>query len=283
MLEKLAQELHEARIKSGITLQQMAGKTRVDIKFLEAIDNGDFTFLADPYVKAFIKDYAKIVGLDENKILLKYEAAKKGELLEEIEAEKKSGVEGNREEQTPVQKYDATSTATQDTSKKTINPKVRLYGAIGIIFVFILLFIYLLFFKSSNEIVVPEKPIEEVVKSSKQRFVPEEKPKQEATNSTQKIDSLDLTILASDTSWVRIILDGKSQVEFILFPHSQKSIKTLDDYKITLGNAGAIKFQMNDKTLDFSGKPGAVRYVQINKNGITYLKSPPTLNSPVNE
>ena len=52
MLEKLAEELHEARIKSGITLQQMAGKTRVDIKFLEAIDNGDFTFLAEPYVKA---------------------------------------------------------------------------------------------------------------------------------------------------------------------------------------------------------------------------------------
>lgn len=282
MLEKLAEELHEARIKSGITLQQMAGKTRVDIKFLEAIDNGDFTFLSEPYVKAFIKDFARIVGLDENKILLKYDAAKKGKLLEEIEAEKKSGIEKENEEHKPVQEYDATSSAGSGDSRKSINPNVRLYGAIAIIFVFVLLFVYLVFFKSSNEIVVPEKPIEEVVKSTQQRFVPEEKPKQEVTSSTKQ-DSLVLNIFASDTSWVRIILDDKSEVEFILFPHSQKSIKASDDYKITLGNAGAIKFQMNDKPLNFSAKPGSVIHVQINKSGLTYLKSPPTLKSPVNE
>ena len=129
---------------------------------------------------------------------------------------------------------------------------------------------------------MPEKPIEEVVKSTQQRFVPEEKPKQEVTSSTKQ-DSLVLNIFASDTSWVRIILDDKSEVEFILFPHSQKSIKASDDYKITLGNAGAIKFQMNDKPLNFSAKPGSVIHVQINKSGLTYLKSPPTLKSPVNE
>ena len=81
MLEKIAEELHEARLKSGVTLQQMAVKTRVDIKFLEAIDKGDFNFLPEPYVKAFIKDFAKMVGLDETKIILKYDAAKKGKPL----------------------------------------------------------------------------------------------------------------------------------------------------------------------------------------------------------
>jgi cytoskeletal protein RodZ len=283
MLEKIAEELHEARLKSGITLQQMAGKTRVDIKFLEAIDNGDFTFLSEPYVKAFIKDFAKMVGLDENKIILKYEAAKQGKLSEDIEEEKKSVVDEKREEPKPLQKYDATSPGSPDNSKKTINPKIRLYGAIGVIFIFVLLFIYLIFFKSSSEIVVAEKPIEEVIKDSQQRFVPEEKPKQEVTTVTQQQDSLTLNILASDTSWVKIILDDKSEVEFILFPKSQKSIKALDDYKITLGNAGAIKFQMNDKPLNFSAKAGSVTHVQINKSGLTYLKSPPILNSPTNE
>jgi len=281
MLEKIAEELHEARLKSGITLQQMAGKTRVDIKFLEAIDNGDFTFLSEPYVKAFIKDFARMVGLDENQIILKFEAAKQGKLPEEIEAEKQSGIDEKVEEHKPVQKYDATSPGNKDNSKKAINPDVRLYGAIGVIFVFVLLFIYLVFFKSSNEIIVAEKPIEEVVKDSQQRFV-EEKPKQDIAKSTPQ-DSLVLNISASDTSWVKIILDDKSEMEFILFPKSQKSIKALDDYKITLGNAGAIKFQMNDKPLNFSGEPGSVLHVQINKEGLTYLKSPPILNPPPNE
>jgi len=283
MLDKIAEELHEARIKSGVTLQQMAGKTRVDIKFLEAIDNGDFTFLSEPYVKAFIKDFAKMVGLDENKIILKYDAAKKGKLPEEIEEGKKSAIDEKREEQRPVQKYDATSPGSSDNSKKIINPNARLYGAIAIILIFVLVFIYMVFFKSSNEIVVAEKPIEEVIKGTQERFVPEEKPKQDMTKSTQQPDSLVLNILASDTSWVKIILDDKSEVEFILFPSSQKSIKALDDYKITLGNAGAIKFQINDKPLNFSAKAGSVLHVQINKSGLTYLKSPPILNSPVNE
>ena len=282
MLEKIAEELHEARIKSGITLQQMAGKSRVDIKFLEAIDNGDFTFLSEPYVKAFIKDFARMVGLDENQIILKFEAAKQGKLLEEIEAEKQSGTNEKSEEHKPVQKYDATSPGDKDNSKKAINPDIKLYGAIAVIFVFVLLFIYLVFFKSSNEIIVAEKPIEEVVKDSQQRFVQEEKPKQDLAKSTQQ-DSLVLNILASDTSWVKIILDDKSEMEFILFPKSQKSIKALDDYKITLGNAGAIKFQMNNKPLNFSAKAGSVIHVQINKGGLTYLKSPPILNPPTNE
>ena len=47
MLDKYAEELREAREKKGITLQQMAAKTRIDIKFLEAIDNGNFSFLPE--------------------------------------------------------------------------------------------------------------------------------------------------------------------------------------------------------------------------------------------
>ncbi len=283
MLEKIAEELHEARLKSGITLQQMAGKTRVDIKFLEAIDNGDFTFLSEPYVKAFIKDFARMVGLDENKIILKYEAAKKGMPPEEMEEEKKPAIDEKREEQKPLQKYDATSQDSPSNSFDKLSRNIRLNLGIAFISIIVLFLIYLFFFKSSNDIVVAEKPIEEVIKDSQQRFVPAEKPKQEVTTTTQQQDSLTLNILASDTSWVKIILDDKSEVEFILFPHSQKSIKALDDYKITLGNAGAIKFQMNDKPLNFSAKAGSVTHVQINKSGLTYLKSPPILNSPTNE
>jgi cytoskeletal protein RodZ len=272
MLEKIANELHEARVKRGISLQQIEVKTRIDIKFLEAIDKGDFTFLPDPYVKAFIKEFAKMVGLDETKIILKYDAFKKGKLPEEIEEARKLGVSGKQEKK-QIQKYDATSPVGSHSPSELINRKMKLYGAIAFFSLLMIFLIYLVFFRNSNEIIVAEKPIEEIIEGNQQRFVQKE-PEQ---NIPQQSDSLVLSIYASDTSWVKIIMDDVKVEEFILFPNSQKSIKAVNNYKMTLGNSGAIKFQMNDKPLNFSGRAGSIAYVQINKAGLTRLKSPPTL------
>ena len=82
MLFKFADELKSARLKKGISLEQMAAKTRIDIKFLEAIDNGNFGFLPELYVKAFIKQYANVVELDEDEVIKRYEDAKAGRLDE---------------------------------------------------------------------------------------------------------------------------------------------------------------------------------------------------------
>lgn len=78
MLDKFADELREQREKSGLTLQQLANKTRIDLRFLEAIEQGNFAFLPELYVKAFVKQYAKTIGLDENLSLKKFEAAREG-------------------------------------------------------------------------------------------------------------------------------------------------------------------------------------------------------------
>ena len=85
MLDKFADELREKREQSGITLLQMANKTRIDIKFLEALDQGNFSFLPELYVKAFIKQYAKEVGFDEDETIKRYEAAKEGRLFQQEE------------------------------------------------------------------------------------------------------------------------------------------------------------------------------------------------------
>ena len=85
MLTKFAQELKKAREKAEVTLQNLSARSRLDIKFLQAMENGDFSFLPEIYVKAFIKDYAKFIGLDENEIIKKYEAAKKGKDYNKVE------------------------------------------------------------------------------------------------------------------------------------------------------------------------------------------------------
>ena len=71
MFSKLAEELKLAREKSQLTPEYIAQKIKIDLKFLRMMEKGDFTFLPDIYIKAFLKEYARMVGLDENLIIKK--------------------------------------------------------------------------------------------------------------------------------------------------------------------------------------------------------------------
>ena len=104
MFDELANELKTAREQNSMSLAQVSNKSKIDIKFLEAMEQGDFAFLPDLYVRAFIKNFAKTVGLDENKIFKKYEAAKLGIPYVEEETPKKETVPPEEITEKPLEK-----------------------------------------------------------------------------------------------------------------------------------------------------------------------------------
>jgi transcriptional regulator with XRE-family HTH domain len=62
-------KLREAREAQGLTLADIANRTRVPTRHLEAIENGDYGSLPSPtYTVGFAKAYARVVGLDEKVI-----------------------------------------------------------------------------------------------------------------------------------------------------------------------------------------------------------------------
>ncbi|MEO5492404.1 MAG: RodZ domain-containing protein [Sphingomonas sp.] len=62
-------KLREAREAQGLTLADIANRTRVPTRHLEAIENGDYGSLPSPtYTIGFAKSYARVVGLDEKVI-----------------------------------------------------------------------------------------------------------------------------------------------------------------------------------------------------------------------
>jgi cytoskeletal protein RodZ len=290
MLDKFADELKAARIKNNISLQQMSAKSRIDIKFLEALDNGNFSFLPDLYVKAFIKQYARVVGLDENETLKRYDLAKEGRLYEKaIEP----GPEQPKEEKEkpvtqvpprPVQQVKVptfTDVNTLSTSGSKEN-KIKLkpaYVAAGLI-VIIIAAVYFMFFDKASNIVVEEKPFEEVLEqAATDRFA--EGPKtNDAKQVTAALDSLILQVSnidSTDSAWVLVIYDDVVKGDFLLYPKSSKTIKAARLFKITLGNSGVIRFVLNKAAVQFEGRRGSVRHFKLDKNGIERLYSPPTL------
>ncbi|MBI3535214.1 MAG: helix-turn-helix domain-containing protein [Deltaproteobacteria bacterium] len=71
----LGEFLREAREKRGITLEQIAAATKINVKLLYYIENDQYSELpAKPFVRGFVIAYARFIGLDPKEILTKYNA-----------------------------------------------------------------------------------------------------------------------------------------------------------------------------------------------------------------
>ena len=295
MFDELANELKTAREKNAMTLAQVANKSKIDIKFLEAMEQGDFAFLPDLYVRAFIKNFGKTVGLDENKIYKKFEAAKQGIPYVEEEVPKKelkvrsveTSLQGKTSEvpkkkptiQTPkpeIKKRDSLFTfdavggnnPAQDTTAGVNKRNLIIGGALlGAILLFT--FVYFLFVDKGEQIIVVEKPIEDVIQQN-QRYLEDDQTDGSRDLGIGVTDSLVLAINATDTSWIKVSVDEKASGEFILLPNSQKIIKAKINYMITFGNSGAIELQLNNKPLTFLGKSKSALGVLIDREGVKY-------------
>ena len=309
MLNQFADELKKLREENGLTLQQLANKTRIDLKFLEAIELGNFAFLPELYVKAFVKQYAKTVGMDETIAIKKYEAAKEGKefdpappipVVEEIKPKHSEVSDAQKpelkteqktetpkaEEHKPVVKSAAPLKSYVDEPKRTeederkANRQLMIFGLGGVGLILVAALVYFLFFTNNNKIIVQETPIDEVIEQTNQRYE-EEKVVEPIVNDTMATetssDSLYLTFTASEASWIFVVLDNNRTQEFTLSPDSKFTVSAVREFKATVGNSGSVALQMNNNKVDFSGRPGSVRYFKLDKTGLIYLNTPPKI------
>jgi len=62
-------ELKELRVSKEISLEDLQAKTKINIKYLEAVESGNFEVLPTPYLRLFIRAYALEIGGDANRAL----------------------------------------------------------------------------------------------------------------------------------------------------------------------------------------------------------------------
>lgn len=72
-MEDIGQKLKAAREEKHLSINDVEEKTKIQRRYLEAIEQNNFDALpGDFYVRAFIKQYAGMVGLDGNELLNDY-------------------------------------------------------------------------------------------------------------------------------------------------------------------------------------------------------------------
>ncbi|RMD49783.1 MAG: DUF4115 domain-containing protein [Ignavibacteria bacterium] len=272
-LKEFAEELKAIREEKKITLQQIKARTRIDMAYLEAIEEGNFNIMPQVYMRAFIKEYAESIGLDSKDTLAKYDLAKEGKLVatsefvdkrEEEPAEKPEFRDSTTESPVPMDKP-------QFYQQNWFIPAV-----VGASVIVVFLLVYLAFFKSDDEIVVREKPYQEIIEQKKQRFeLNESNPDQQTplkeSQPEIKEPNLRLRILATDTSWVKVVIDSDSTSDFILYPERYKTFTGAEGFDLVLGNSGGVKLILNADTLNFKGIHKKVKHLYINEAGIKLL------------
>jgi cytoskeletal protein RodZ len=72
-MDELGQILHEARENKGLTLEEAFQETRINAKYLEALEKGEYQTLPTPvHIRGFLRNYARFLGLDPQPLLDRY-------------------------------------------------------------------------------------------------------------------------------------------------------------------------------------------------------------------
>lgn len=72
-MSEIGQKLRDARVEKGYTLDDLQQITKIQKRYLIAIEEGHFDKLpGDFYVRAFVKQYADTVGLDSDELLSEF-------------------------------------------------------------------------------------------------------------------------------------------------------------------------------------------------------------------
>lgn len=271
------QDLKNIRQSKGLSLDDIARRTRIRSGFLEAIEEGNYHLLPERYyVETFIKVYADTLGVDSAPYLARYR-----------------------------QHLEQTGAATQKEPKREIKDKPakpaarpvltgRHYRLAGWALLLALVTTIIVFILYPRETVVevsapplsavqptgvsePEKSATEA--SSKggaveksggaqgQTEAGEEAQSQKQTAPTsageESKKKYTLNIEALELTWLRIKEDKQAPREYLLQPGEILNFQAAQRFEIDVGNAGGVQLNFQGKSLGAPGKRGEVVHLVL--------------------
>ena len=219
-------QLRKLRESRGLSLEQIAEQTHVRLQYLKALEKEDLEALYCPaYAKSYLKAYCRTIDADDT-ILDSYRDL--------IDA-------SNMKTPTAVQK----------------EPRSIPYR-IPIVVILVLIGLLAVFFlkpRRNNEstnirdiVISPDSLISAPDTTTIKSFEP----------VTLEDSLLTLRLIASETTWVRVMVDGSDKPGFIMTPGSIRIFDAREDFKLTLGNAGGVELNLNGQQLTPLGDAGQV-------------------------
>lgn len=300
-LQQFAQELRTLREEKGITLIQISNRTKIDVKFLQAIEDAKFDILPELYVRAFIKEFCQTLDVNSKSFIDKFDSIKYGKEeitvknppAKELPVQEKNTIVEEKVSKPLVQEFDSTSSQVDPLIAEKPKKQIKLnYILGGLVLLVALVIFYFAFIQKSSEIIMVEQT-PETVQGEKTRFVVEDTNKnsqpvnkETLENINQKeetqaaaanilppktiSDSLQLAVQVNARVWVKIYVDGRVVYQELVDKGTKLNYRAKNKFSVSVGDAGAVKIFYNNKQIPNIGKTGESKNIYMAPDGIRY-------------
>ncbi len=247
-MNPFSEELRKERESKHITLSDIAVKTRINIRYLQAIETGAFDVLPQTYVRAFIKAYAEAIGMNSSDALKKYDIH--------------STPEHKRETETTMD--EARIYLRPDVAERELQQekKVRMITISAVIAASVI--VLTVFLLNYFETVLPSQTVSENSFQDVVREQEEAQPQkasdsasvQPAATAVQAPDSLVLRLIATDSVWITIVRDNLPPRTGYMLQGRYRTYVAKKEFLLSLSDAGAARLLLNGKEIPPIGEKG---------------------------
>jgi cytoskeleton protein RodZ len=262
--------LRDERLKRQLSIEDVAGQTRISHRFLRAIEADDLSTLPGlVFARNFVRQYAALLGLDPVPLLARLPAY---------------DLESSPMPATPLPSSEGSWWDPRwNSAVSSLAWIVLACGAAAAAY---------LYFNR-----VPPRPKQAVATSTPVRpAAPAPAPPQVAVptpaspvesaaspvaSAAGDTHSVRVVVTARDDSWIQVIAEGKTAFIGVLKAGESRDFASDSPVRVRTGNAGGIDISLNGKKIDPLGPAGQIRSVNLTAEGPQYApKTPPVSSAP---
>ncbi len=280
-----SEELRRAREAKNISLADISKSTRINMKYLEALDQGTFDILPQAYIRAFIREYALSVGLSPSEMLQKYDILVTGRYAAGQTPTQASGMNTAAVPVLREPPRDAGPVPTEELLVKQRSMRtIVIIASIVALCILVLVYVATYIWESKPGPATRETPFSEVVREKEAERAMPVKADTAAARAADTLavtpgggtplpaapsDSITLSIRATAVVWMSIVRDSGYVTEFLLEAGQKKTVRAKSRFVLTTGNAGGAVIAVNRKDLGVLGGNGIVlRNLVITSDGV---------------
>ncbi len=244
-MASIGQELKRERELRGISLKEIAESTKINLRFLRALEEDRFDLLPEQFfTRGIIRTYAKYLGLDEQSALNTYIESLQNQEIKEIP-------DGGKRIETRE---------SPDSGPK--EKKISWIFALMVLAVIVLIIVMYFALRKEKDPSNNTMKIQPTIQETQEKPLPPPPVAQEEPET--KPQELNIEILVQQETWLEIFADQEMVDSGIKYPGDRLQFKALQELLIHIGNAGGVQYTINGQPGKKFGEAGAVkRDIQI--------------------
>ncbi|MBN2423586.1 MAG: DUF4115 domain-containing protein [Calditrichaceae bacterium] len=253
------EQLKKIRISKKLDLKNISEKSRIQVKYLQAIEEGQFEVIPEVYDKLFFQTYLGFLELDKETEVNYYNEFRRFRKISEPK------------HTTTIRKI-----RSQASDPEIIERFKKLY--IGLPILLIVLIVIILALNSTKVSTNDEEPVEELsVRQVAQELEQKQLADSTAPENTANAEKSGISpekqvsvgIRAIEDTWLRLVKDKKDTLEYLLRTGNNLTQTADSTMEFLIGKAYGIRMTINSKNIGVLGERGdVVSYMKVTSAGI---------------